>query len=92
MEGFINRIFCLYFISFFIFLSCKTTPPLLINISLGNFIELSAIMFQLYIEKFSFDLPMEEREKSWLFNNDLTAENGILEKSSCLPISSVFSF
>uniref|UniRef100_A0AAQ6AL67 SR-related CTD associated factor 8 n=1 Tax=Amphiprion ocellaris TaxID=80972 RepID=A0AAQ6AL67_AMPOC len=62
---------------------CNAPPPVLINISLGHFIELPAKMFQLYMEEISFDLPMEGSKKSWLFNNGLNAIHVILENGSC---------
>lgn len=56
--------------------------------SLVNFIKLPAKMFQLYMGKFSFDLPMEESKKSWLFDNGLI----YLKIAAVGPISVSSSF
>lgn len=56
--------------------------------SLVNFIKLPAKMFQLYMGKFSFDLPMEESKKSWLFDNGLI----YLKMAAVGPISVSSSF
>lgn len=58
----------------FPFISCDANPPVLINLILANFIELPTKMFQLYIGKMSFDLPMEESKESWLFGNGLNTD------------------
>lgn len=47
----------------FPFLSCNATPLILINLSLASFTELPTKMFQLYMGKIRFDLPMEESKK-----------------------------